>query len=164
MATTIQVAGPTTISVEVTGGSVAVLGYSDNDNLPSIQFQDTQHDVRTVLSGQIPEEIVLTGTMARISLALVKWDEDVLNTILLSQRGTSAANNPVGRRLVSNNATFALTIEGDDGSTYVFGTCYLQPDGVGDSQWGNRERVLTLALNAITTAGTNLYTYTAAAE
>lgn len=159
MATTLQIAGPTTVSVTIGAGSIATLGYSDNDNLPSFSFTDNQHEVRTVLSGMVPEEIVLVGTSARISLALVKWDETVLTSILANQRGTYNAS-PVGRRIVSNSAVFVLTIEGDDGSTVVFPSAYLQQDGVSDSQWGNRERVLTLNLMAIPNSEGVLYTYT----
>lgn len=72
MATAIYVPGPTQVLI-----NSSVLGYSDNDNLPAIQFTDFQHEVKTVLSGQAPEEVVLQGTVARISIALVKWDPDV---------------------------------------------------------------------------------------
>jgi len=161
MATSILVAGPTSISVTV-AGTTSVLGYSDNDNLPSIQFTDHQHEVKTVLRGNVPEEIVMQGTSARISLALVKWDEAVLTSLLAEQRG-SATVPVVGRRLVANADTFVVTIASTIvGSTmaYSFGACYLLPDSVGDSQWGNRERVLTLNIAAIPTTAGTLYTYT----
>lgn len=163
MATTIQVAGPTKITVTLATGGEQLLGYSDNDNLPSIAFTDNMHEVKTVLSGNVPEEIVLTGTSARISVALVRWDEDVAAKILKQQR---AAYNiaTVGRKLVqtTSNTTsvFNLRIASVEMSGqnpvmyYDFPASYLLSDGVVDSQWGNRERVLTLNFNAIPKATT----------
>lgn len=154
MAALIYVPGPTQVIVN---GST--IGYSDNDNLPAIQFTDFQHEVKTVLSGQAPEEVVLQGTVARISLALVKWDASVYNTLLATQRG-AYNSSPVGRRIISDNASVELQIDSVSGTqNYTFEHAFLQPEGTGDSQWGNRERVLTLNFMAIT--GPNgFYTYT----
>lgn len=160
MATTIQVAGPTQIIVNRGGENAAneVLGYSDNDNLPSITFTDNLHEIKTVLSGNVPEEIVVTGTMARISVALVKWDEVVLANLLKQQR-KKYNDASVGRRLVTtaNNTTsvFLLRVASVEASSgtpimyYDFPASYLVSDGVVDSQWGNRERVMTLNFHAI---------------
>lgn len=155
MAALIYVPGPTQVIIN---GST--IGYSDNDNLPAIQFTDFQHEVKTVLSGQAPEEVVLQGTVARISLALVKWDASVYNTLLATQRGSYNAS-PVGRRIISDNASVELQIDSVSGTqNYTFEHAFLQPEGTGDSQWGNRERVLTLNFMAIN--GPNgFYTYTA---
>lgn len=154
MAALIYVPGPTQVIIN---GST--IGYSDNDNLPAIQFTDFQHEVKTVLSGQAPEEVVLQGTVARISLALVKWDASVYNTLLATQRGSYNAS-PVGRRIISDNASVELQIDSISGTqNYTFEHAFLQPEGTGDSQWGNRERVLTLNFMAIN--GPNgFYTYT----
>lgn len=155
MAAAIYVAGPTVVKIDNT-----TLGYSDNDNLPAINFTDNNHEIKTVLSGATPEEIVTTGTTARISVALVKWDPDVLDALLTKAR-SAADSSVVGRRLVAGSHLFAVAIESVSagGSSYVFDNCYLQSDGVADSQWGNRERVLTLNFMAIPNGG-NLYTYT----
>ena len=155
MATAIYVPGPTQILI-----NDAVLGYSDNDNLPAVQFTDFQHEVKTVLSGQAPEEVVLQGTVARISIALVKWDPAVYNTLLAAQRGSYNAS-PVGRRIITDNASVELQIDSIAGTqNYTFNYAFLQPEGTGDSQWGNRERVLTVNFMAIP-GSTGFYTYTA---
>ena len=156
MATAIYVPGPTTIHVN-TGAGLTELGLSDNDNLPSIQFTDHQHDVKTVTSGAVPEEIVLQNTEAAVTVALVKWDDDVLNNLLIDQRG--AAYTPVvGRRLVSGNAFFGLQIRSVAASLpgYTFTHAFLRSDSVGDSQWGNRERVLALNFRCIPDPATNV--------
>ena len=155
MATAIYVPGPTQVLIN---GST--LGYSDNDNLPAIQFTDFQHEVKTVLSGQAPEEVVLQGTVARISIALVKWDPTVYNTLLSTQRGAYNAS-PVGRRIITDSASVELQIDSISGTqNYTFNYAFLQPEGTGDSQWGNRERVLTVNFMAIP-GSTGFYTYTA---
>lgn len=156
MATAIYVPGPTTIHVN-TGAGLTELGLSDNDNLPSIQFTDHQHDVKTVTSGAVPEEIVLQNTEAAVTVALVKWDSAVLTAILADQRG-NPFQTTVGRRLVANGGFIGLQIRsvasGQPG--YTFTHAFLRSDSVGDSQWGNRERVLTLNFRCIPDPATNI--------
>lgn len=156
MATAIFVPGPTVIYVN-TGSGLTELGLSDNDNLPSIQFTDHQHDVKTVTSGAVPEEIVLQNTEAAVTVALVKWDATILSNLLADQRG-AAFNTTVGRRLVSGGGFFGLQIRsvaaGQPG--YTFSHAFLRSDSVGDSQWGNRERVLALNFRCIPDPSTNV--------
>lgn len=161
MPATLQISGPTSISVTLGGENSSVLGFSDNDTLPAVQFNDMTHEVKTVLSGNAPEEVVTVGMTARISLALVKWDEVVLDSLLTQVRGIGQGNSSVGGRIVADSRFFGLTITATiGGKGYVFTHCYLQPDGVGDSQWGNRERVLTLNIIAIPNPSSGLvYTY-----
>jgi hypothetical protein len=154
MSALIYVPGPTQVIVNGT-----TLGFSDNDNLPAIQFTDYQHEVKTVMSGAAPEEIVLQGTVARISVALVKWNASIYQAMLADQRGAYNAS-PVGRRIISDGAYFPLQIDSVSGTqNYTFNYAFLQPEGTGDSQWGNRERVLTLNFMAIPGAD-GFYTYT----
>lgn len=153
MATAIFVPGPTVIKVD-TGSGLTELGLSDNDNLPSIQFTDHQHEVKTVTSGAVPEEMVLQNIEAAVTVALVKWDSAVLSAMLADQRG-AAFTNTVGRRLVTpatgTPGYFGLQIRSVAASLpgYTFTHAFLRPDSVGDSQWGNRERVLTLNFRCI---------------
>ncbi len=160
MATAIYVPGPTVIYVN-TGSGLTELGLSDNDNLPSIQFTDHQHDVKTVTSGAVPEEIVLQNTEAAVTVALVKWDSATLLSLLADQRGAPYTTT-VGRRLVNpitgTPGYFGLQIRsvvsGQPG--YTFTHAFLRSDSVGDSQWGNRERVLTLNFRCIPDPVTNV--------
>ena len=98
---------------------------------------------------------------ARISLALVKWDEAILDGLLAQVRGVGQGNSSVGGRIVADSRYFGLVIAATiGGKGYEFSHCYMQPDGVGDSQWGNRERVLTLNIIAIPDPSSGLvYTY-----
>ena len=154
MPTQIFVAGPTTIK-----SGTDVIGYTDNDNLPSIQFTEYFHEVKVVNRGATPAEIVTQGVTARISLALVKWDQAVVNNLLTSSRGgNSAAVSGIGARLVNSGSLFPISITGVT-HEYTFSNCYFAQDGVQDSQWGNRERVLTLNILAIPGDDDILYTY-----
>jgi hypothetical protein len=157
MAMAIYVPGPTIINVATTAGTYVALGYSDNDNLPSIQFTEHLHEVKTVTSGASPEEMVAQNIEASVTVSLVKWEDSVLATLLADQRG-AAYNNTVGRRLVSNNAFFGLQIRSVAASQpgYTFTHAFLRPDSVGDSQWGNRERVLTLNFRCIPNPSDNV--------
>ena len=173
MATTIQVPGPTLVQfLRANEGDAnwKTLGYADNDNLPSIQFTDHQHEIKTSQSGAVPEEIVLQGVEARIACALVKWDEGEYALLVAFARGGEYYTIP-GTRVVgtgtSPTSLFSLKLSGADGSNWVFRNVYLQQDFVSDSQWGNRERVLTLGFRTIwfqTPEGaiTQPFTYTAA--
>jgi len=154
MALALHIAGPTTIQVDV-GAGYTTLGYSDNDNLPSVQFTDHIHEVKTVASGMMPEEVVVLGTTATISVALIKWDKVVLDGLLTLQRG--ASYGLVGTTIIASGQTFGVKIYTPTQS-YTFPTCYLQSNSVGDSQWGNRERVLTLGFNATRISGGVLFT------
>jgi hypothetical protein len=148
MAMAIYVPGPTIINVATTAGSYVALGYSDNDNLPSIQFTEHLHEVKTVTSGASPEEMVAQNIEASVTVSLVKWDDTILNNLLVDQRG-AAYTNTVGRRLVSGSV--AASQPG-----YTFTHAFLRPDSVGDSQWGNRERVLTLNFRCIPNPSDNI--------
>lgn len=158
----IFVPGPTIISVDTANsGTYTELGRSDNDNLPSISFTDHRHEVKTVSSGAVAEEIVMQNTEAIVTCALVSWDEAVLTALLADLRG--AATTPVvGRQLVGSNGFCGLRIRsiaaGKPG--YTFTHAFLRSDSVSDSQWGNRERVLALNFHCIPNPATNaLYTY-----
>jgi hypothetical protein len=153
MPETIQVPGPTKIQYLLAnaGTDWETLGYSDNDNLPSVQFTDHQHEIKTSISGAVPEEIVLLGAEARIACALVKWNERAFDEITTHVRGGETFAIP-GTRVVGNETAgrlFSLKLLGSDGSSWEFRNVWVTQDFVGDSQWGNRERVLTLSFRTI---------------
>jgi len=158
----LYVPGPTIISVDTANsGTYTELGRSDNDNLPSISFTDHRHEVKTVSSGAVPEEIVMQNTEAIVTCALVKWDADILTNLLTDNRG-NAFTPVVGRQLVSSNGFFGLRIRSvaNGNLAYTFTHAFLRSDSVSDSQWGNRERVLALNFHCIPNPSTNLlYAY-----
>lgn len=158
MATAIFVSGPTEIQVN-TGSGYVVLGESDNDNLPQITFSDNIHEIRTVSSGQAPEEMVVQNITATITVTLVKWDSAYYGNLLADQRG-AAYQATVGRLLVNNNGTFSIKITPKTAgkTSYAFERCYMIGDSVVQSQFGNVEQRLALTFKAIPNASNILAT------
>jgi hypothetical protein len=149
MATSIFVAGPTSIYVNVGAGYVE-LGQTDNDSLPQISYSDNIHEIKTVASGATPEEMVVQNTSATITVTLVKWDAAILTSLLVRQRG-AAYNSIVGRLLVGDSGTFGVQVDpltaGKTG--YTFGRCYFSGDAIAHSQFGNVEQRMGLTFRAI---------------
>ena len=157
MATTIQVAGPTKIQVDL-GAGFLDLGYSDNDSLASLTFTDHLYEVKTNERGDVPAEVIVTGLSCVLTVTLVKWDATVWNSLIDYQR-SSGATSPyvatVGRTLVNDYAggtdiTFpAKVLPSNSGANaYTLNACYLFGD-TADGNFGNAERRLTITFRAI---------------
>jgi hypothetical protein len=149
MALSIFVAGPCKIQVAL-GGAYSDLGYTDNDNLPQITYTDNIHEVKTVASGAVAEELIVQNSKAVISATLVKWDASVWSSLLQRQRGAAYAAT-VGRMLVNDSGTFGVKILPTQQAKtyYAFARCYLLGDAVAHSQFGNVEQRLGLTFQAI---------------
>jgi hypothetical protein len=158
MPTAIFVSGPTKIEWN-DGMGWAELGECDNDNLPQVTWNDYQHEVRTSSSGGTPEEIVLQNTDATMSFTLVKWDVTELTQLEARQRGASGQTT-VGRILVADGGTFAIRIYPKTAgkTVYTFGRCYLPPNGLVHSNFGNVERRLGMTVKAVPDTTNVLYT------
>jgi len=157
MPTAIFVSGPTRI--DWYDGSVwTELGECDNDNLPQATWNDYQHEVRTSSSGGTPEEIVLQNTDGTITFTLVKWDATELAQLEARQRGAQGTTT-VGRLLVTDSGTFGIRIwpKTAGKTTYTFNRCYLPPNGLVHSNFGNVERRLGLTIKAVPDGNNLLY-------
>lgn len=157
MPTAILVSGPTKIEWN-NGSGWFDLGFTDNDNLPQISWNDHSHEVRTVVSGATPEEIILHNTEAAISFTLVRFDPAELVALEARQRG-AVGTTTVGRRLVNDNGTFGIRITPlTVGRTqYSFGRCFMAPNALVRSQFGNVELRAGLTIKAIPDANNLLY-------
>lgn len=157
MPTTIQVAGPTKIQVDIGAGFVD-LGYSDNDSLASLTFTDHLYEVKTNERGDVPAEVVVTGLSCVLTVTLVKWDSVVWANLIDFQRSAGASSPyvaTVGRTLVNDFAggtdfTFSCKVlPSNTGATaYTLNACYLFGD-TADGNFGNAERRLTITFRAI---------------
>lgn len=156
MPTAIFVAGPTKIQVNYGGGYVD-LGFTDNDSLPQITYTDNVHEIKTVASGAVPEEMVLQNTTAVISCTLVKWDAAVLTALAVRERGAEYTTT-VGRLLINGSGSFGVKILPTTAgkTSYTFGTCFLMGDAINHSNFGNVEQRLGLTFKAIPTPSTNV--------
>lgn len=152
MATAIFVSGPTKIQVN-SGAGLVDLGYSDNDNLPQITYTDHIHEIKTVASGAVPEEMVVQNISATITVTLVKWDAANLAAMLGDLRSSSgnAYNATVGRLLVNDSGTVQVKITPTTAgkTAYLFGRCYVMSDAVIHSNFGNVEQRLALTFRAV---------------
>jgi len=149
MASAIFVSGPTEIHIN-TGSGFSVLGESDNDNLPQITYTDNMHEIRTVSSGQAPEEIVVQNITATLTCTLVKWDSAIYAGMIADLRG-QAYTATVGRLLVNDGGAFGVKIVPKTAgkTAYQFDRCYLIGDSTVLSQFGNVEQRLALTFKAI---------------
>lgn len=149
MATSIFVSGPCMIQVNL-GSTLLDLGMTDNDSLPQMTFTDNVHEVKTVASGDVPEELILRNTQATISCTLVKWDSAHYLSLLSKQRGSNFSTT-VGKLLVSGSGTFAVKITPttSNRTSYLFNRAFLIGDAVSHSNFGNVEQRLGLTFRAI---------------
>ena len=149
MATSIFVSGPCMVQINL-GSSWVDLGMTDNDSLPQMTFTDNVHEVKTVASGAVPEELILQNTQAVVSCTLVKWDASQYSALIANQRG-SAYSTTVGRLLVNGSGTFGVKItpSANGKDAYAFGRCFIIGDAVSQSQFGNVEQRLGLTFRAI---------------
>lgn len=152
MATSIFVSGPCMMQIDIGGGWLD-LGMTDNDSLPQMTFSDNVHEIKTVASGDVPEELVLRNTQATISCTLVKWNATTYSSMLNKQRGDPYATT-VGRLLVNGSGTFSVRVTPTTAgkTSYAFGRCYLVGDAVAQSNFGNVEQRLGLTFRAIPNA------------
>lgn len=152
MPNAIFVSGPTKIQVNI-GAGLVDLGFSDNDNLPQITYTDHIHEIKTVASGAVPEEMVVQNISATITVTLVKWDAANVAAMLGDLRSSSANpyNATVGRLLVNDNGAVQVKITPTtSGKTaYLFGRCFLMSDAVVHSNFGNVEQRLALTFRAV---------------
>jgi len=160
MATQIFVSGPCMVQVNLTGTWID-LGMTDNDSLPQMTFTDNVHEIKTVASGAVPEELVLQNTQATISCTLVKWDASNYSSLIAKQRGATYSTT-VGKLLVNSSGVFGVKITPQTATkdAYSFGRCFLVGDAVAQSQFGNVEQRLGLTFRAIPDSSNVLCTKT----
>ena len=149
MATSFTVSGPTMVQVATAEGTYVDLGMADNDNLPQVTITDHIHEIKTSASGAVPEEMVLQGISATITVTLVKWDPAIWTNLQTHQRGAQFTAT-IGRMIVAEEKFFGLRLAPvtTDRPGYEFPVCYLMNDTT-DSQFGNVERRLAITFKAI---------------
>jgi hypothetical protein len=151
------------LKVATTAGTYVDLGMADNDTLPSVTITDHIHEIKTSASGAVPEELVLQGISATITVTLVKWDVEIWEALQAHQRG-AAFTADIGTMMV-NNATprvFGVQLAPVEATQagYTFTRCYLMND-TSDSNFGNVERRLAITFRAIPDNNGQLCTYAA---
>lgn len=161
---TIYASGPTKITV----GSAAdtILGYTNDEEAPRIDFTDNVRIVTSQDTGDAPAELIHRGRVAVITGAMVKWDsarKDDLEAAPYTT-GQAATGNvsggTIGSLYVAGNHTFQLGVipTTADKTSYTFGRAIVQPEGgFSIEQFGNSELILRFAFFAFPDASGNLY-------
>mgnify|MGYP004450309631 FL=1 len=144
MALGFVVHGPTKVLFNTAAGTTApanVLGYTDNNDLISLDMEYPQEPIFTTRSGSIPEAYIHLGLIGRLTMTLVKWDAGILETLMYALPGdadTEADVGTIGGVKTTGKGNFSLRISGISSNiAYTMQNCYL--DGsIRRMDFGNR--------------------------
>lgn len=155
MAAGFVVPGPTVIKIDTN-----ILGYTDNDDLISIDFEDFNEILTSTDNGDEPAEIVYRGRIAIITANLVKWD--TAQAVLMQQppgaTGGEGDAGVIGSQWIAGNHHWEVAIEpitsGKFG--YTFDRCIVNgANSVQFSDFGNTHQRLRVQFLAFRTHGTD---------
>ena len=179
MATAFNIQGPVSLSIMVgdnaeetespSFGSAHILGYTDNDDLIDVEFDNLLEPYESTERGRMPAAMIYQGTIATISATLIKWDTGVKDTLVQTMWGDgSGTAGVVGQDIFNGDFTnseplqvhIAPTItSGYPGSTdrymYTFRRCWL--DAIAETGWGNAPKKLVLSFKCTNNSGGRLY-------
>jgi|TARA_R100000501_G_C2610654_1_gene105342 hypothetical protein len=126
-----EVHGPTQVLFHNSAGSTPtnVLGYTDNNDLVSLEMEYPQEAIYTTRSGNIPEAHIHMGVIGRLTMTLVKWDADFLTDIMHALPGAAVAEGDVGQiggLKTTGEGNFSIKISSSASEhTYTMKNCYL---------------------------------------
>lgn len=119
MATQFHIAGPTTVYYGTAANAEDALGQSDGQTLITIREIVNDTPVTTDEAGGLPVDYIQRPVRARVEVALIKWDTDVLTKVKgrLTGAGTvgaAGASGTVGLLALGDRSTAGslLTIKG----------------------------------------------------
>jgi hypothetical protein len=152
MALAFEVHGPTLVTWNNAAGTsnpAAVLGYTDNSDLISLELEYPNEPIFTTRSGSIPETFIHLGVIGKLTMTLVKWDAGQLEDLMHALPGGATAESHVGTiggLKDSANGNFSLKIAGaTSADTYVMQSCWL--DGpVRRLDFGNKPSRIGLSI------------------
>ena len=155
MALGFEVHGPTLVEWDNATGAANPsneLGYTDNNDLISLELEYPKEPIFTTRSGNIPEAFVHLGVIGRLTMTLVKWDYEQLEDLTHALPGGAASESEVGTiggLKTSGDGNFSLKITGAASThTYIMKSCWL--DGpIRRLDFGNRPS--RIGLNIICT-------------
>jgi len=135
--------GPTKVLIAETAGATPsdVLGYTDNNDLISLELEYPTEPIFTTRLGNIPEAYIHLGVIGRLTMTLVKWEVTFLSRLIMQVPGVPGAEGgtgTIGGIKTSGEGNFSLQIAGIASEVeYTMGNCYI--DGpVRRMDFGNR--------------------------
>ena len=169
MASTFNIQGPTSLSIQSATAGYNVLGYTDNEDLISVDIQHTLDPYTSTETGSEPAALIYTGVIATISATLIKWDTAQKDTLL----GTmwEVTNGAPGMGVYGQNI-FDSTNFGNvenlgvkitptataniETYAYTFDTCWL--DAIQETGWGNAPKRLVVTFKTKPNGSGRLFT------
>ena len=162
MAIGINIAGPTQLcfkqAVETDTTAITdVLGYTDNDDLINISYEEIMDPYYSTERGREPAAMVYQGTIATISASLIKWDEAVVDDLRTTMHSNATGTlGTIGQDQF--NATFthvqnfqirvlATATTGFTATSYQFLKCHI--DSIQETNWGNAPKKLVVSFKAV---------------
>tara|TARA_R110000824_G_scaffold182887_2_gene363888 strand:- start:21 stop:551 length:531 start_codon:yes stop_codon:yes gene_type:complete len=132
MALAFEVHGPTLVTWNNAAGTASPannLGYTDNNDLISLELEYPNEPIFTTRSGNIPEAFVHLGVIGRLTMTLVKWDHEQLEDLMHALPGSAALESEVGTiggLKTSGSGNFSLKIASTaSGDAYVMKSCWF---------------------------------------
>lgn len=175
MAATFNIQGPTKLIIEqqaegTTSAITDVLGYTDNDDLISVAFDNILDPYYSTEKGREPAALVYQGTVATITATLIKYDTAILDNLkecvwagaggtpgTVGQDQLAAATwGNVENLQVRILPTYTSNIET---YAYQFFKCWIE--SAAETNWGNAPKKLALTIKAVRASGGGLFTRTA---
>ncbi len=173
MATAINIAGPTKLLVKQQAEATTttlhatndLLGFTDNDDLISISYENIQDPYYSTESGREPAAMIYQGTIATITATLIKWDEAIADNIRTSMHSDATGTmGSIGQdqfnttftnvenlqvKVLANSATGFTT------TSYQFLKCYVE--SMQETSWGNAPKKLVLTIKAVRNSAGDLF-------
>jgi hypothetical protein len=132
MALAFEVHGPTQVLFDNSAGAASpanVLGYSDNNDLISLELEYPSEPIYTTRSGSIPEAYIHLGVVGRLTVTLAKWDKEFITDISHALPGSATAESDVGTIggiKDDGNGNFSMKIlSAASTHHYTMKNCYL---------------------------------------
>lgn len=167
MAIGFQVCGPCLIRTDVdSDGTLASLGYTSNDDLPSYDEEIFNRPLTSTRHGDTIVDLVYRGRTALLSFVLVEWEEDIVESIQEEWPGASVASElgQVGLRWRAEGAgetDYSFQVEIVPAIvgqfSYLFHHCI--PNGAGGFRmfdFGNQEKQIGLQFIVLPDLNTNI--------
>jgi hypothetical protein len=153
MALGFMVEGPTTVQTTNLGtfSTFADLGYTDNNDLVSVDVEYLQETIESSDTGRVPVDVINMGVIATVNMTLVKWDDTKLQNLLEFPSGGAGQVGTIGLRMFGNGSSdyrFKLKLVGDD-KTFTFHRCHFEARAVRMFDFGNRARRVGLSITCL---------------
>ena len=146
-----------------------ILGWTDNDNLISVDFDNMHTDVYSTESGQEPAARIYQGTVATITATLIKWNQaskDTLFETMWQDADSPTQPGVIGQDALNPSYTqvdglhvkiqpMGQVLTNADVAGYWFKKCWVE--SIAETDWGNAPKKLVVTFKAVRSSGNVMY-------